>query len=66
MSNQIRINYEAVYSKTAELCRQLESEVREMEAGYRQTSLPLHGMNSRTNMVFMEAMEENQVLLDDN
>ena len=61
MSNQVHINYEAVYSKTAELRRQLESEVREMEAGYRQMHRPLQGMDSRTNIVFIETMEENQV-----
>ena len=61
MSSQIQINYEAVYTKVAELRCHIDTEVREMEAGYRQMRPALQGMGSRTNAIFIDAMDDNQV-----
>jgi len=60
MPRQIQVQYEAVYSKTAELRSRIESELQEMDTSYRQTESALHRLDSRTNAVLMETMRENQ------
>ena len=60
MSGQIQVQYEAVYSKTAELRQRIAAELQEMDETYRQTHSSLHRMDSRTNAVFMETMALNQ------
>jgi len=61
MSRQILINYEEVYSKTAELRQRIQAELREAEAAYRQAGQALRHLDGRTNAVFMESMEANRV-----
>jgi len=61
MSQEIRINYEEVYSKTAELRQRIQSELQEMEGAYRQAGSTLHSMDSRTNAVIIESMEANRI-----
>ena len=60
MSDQILVQYEAVYSKTAELRQRLEAELQEMDNAYHQCRASLHRMDSRTNAVLMETMEVNR------
>jgi len=60
MSQEIRINYEEVYAKTAELRQRIQSELQDMEATYRQTTSTLNQMDSRTNAVLLETMEQNR------
>jgi len=54
---EIKINYEAVYSKTAELRQQIQAELQEMETSYRQSNASLNKMDSRTNAELMYATE---------
>jgi len=60
MTGQILINYDAVYSKVAELRQYLESELREVDAVYRQAQQAMHGMSGKTQAAFVETMAENQ------
>ena len=60
MTQEIRINYEEVYSKTAECRQRIQSELREMETEYRHAQSALHRMDGSTNAAFMEAMVSNQ------
>ena len=60
MSREIRINYEEVYAKTAELRQRITTELREMDGTYRQCQSSLRRMDSRTNAEFIESMEINQ------
>ena len=59
MSDQILINYEAVYTKCRELRRRLQTEVRDMDGEYRQIQSSLRGMDSRTNAQMMTTVEAN-------
>ena len=61
MSTEIKINYEEVYSKTAELRHRLQSELREAEATYRQANQSLRRMDGKSNAEFMELMENNLI-----
>jgi len=58
--SEIKINYDAVYSKTAELRQRIQTDLREAEATYRHAQTDLRRMDSRTNAEFTEAMELNQ------
>ena len=60
MSNQIFINFNEVYSKTAELRQRIENELREMNMAYRQAQSDLRSMDGKTNAAFVETMAENQ------
>ena len=60
MSGKIHIQYEAVYSKVAELQSCIDAELSEMEGEYRQVQSCLQGMDGQTNAAFMEAMEANR------
>ena len=60
MTGEILVQYDAVYTKIAELRNRLNTELHEMDATYRQVRTMLRGMDGRTNAVFMETMEENQ------
>ena len=60
MTGQILINYDEVYSKTAEMRQRLESELMEMDTRYRQVQSILRGLDGKTNAVFIEAMRDNQ------
>ena len=61
MSREIRVQYEEVYSKTAELQRCIQVELQEMEASYHQATSSVHRMDSRTNAAFMEIMAANRL-----
>jgi len=61
MSNQILINYNEVYRKTAELRSQAINELRETTTAYRQIASSLRGMDSGTNFEIAEAMQSNQL-----
>jgi len=61
MSSQIKINYEAVYAKTAELHSRIEAEIHEMEAAYNNIQSDLHGMDGAANARAMEVMKQNQI-----
>ena len=60
MSNQILINYDEVYSKTRELRTRLSSELRDMNAEYRQIQSTIQRMDGRTNAEFAEVINANQ------
>jgi len=60
MSREIRINYEEVYAKAAELRQRITAELREMDAAYRQAQTSLRQMDSQTNAEFIESMRFNQ------
>ena len=60
MSGEIFIDYDAVYNKTAELRRRIESELNEMDATYRQVHSSLRRMDGKHNATFMETMNDNQ------
>jgi len=60
MSGEILIQYDEVYSKTAELRNRITSELRDMDTAYRQAQSSLRGMDGKTNAVLIEAMAENQ------
>jgi len=61
MSREIRINYNEVYTKTAELRQRIQGELNEMETSYRQANASLSRMDSRTNAVLIEAMDANRI-----
>jgi len=61
MSGEILINYDEVYRKTAEMCRNIETELREMDTAYRHVGSMLNRVvDGKTNAVFAQAMEVNQ------
>jgi len=60
MSNQIFINYDEVYRKTAELRRRAAEELREANTTYRQLASSLRRMDSSTNAEIEDAMQFNQ------
>jgi len=60
MSNQIFINYDAVYAKARELRTRLNTELRDMNAEYRQIQSTLGRMDSKTNTEFAEVIIANQ------
>jgi len=60
MSNQIFINYDAVYAKARELRTRLNTELRDMNAEYRQIQSTLGRMDSKTNAEFAEVILANQ------
>jgi len=60
MSEKIIIDYDAVYTKTAELRRHLEAELREMNNVYRHAHNALRHMSGKTHEHFVEAMTQNQ------
>jgi len=61
MPQEIRISYEEVYEKAAELRTRLTTELRELDTAYRQAQMTLRGLDSRTNAVYTEAMEANRI-----
>jgi len=60
MSGELKVNYEAVYSKTRELRQRLQSELREAQTTYRQAHTDLRRLDSSTNAELVEAMQINQ------
>jgi len=60
MSGQILINYDEVYTKTRELRRRIETELREMDATYRRAQSALNRMDGKTNAALIETMVENR------
>ena len=60
MSDVVQVQYEAVYSKTAELRQRLDTELQEMDNAYHQCRASLHRMDGRTNAVLQETMEVNR------
>ena len=60
MPNEIRISYEEVYTKTAELRGRIQSELQEVETAYRQANTALMRLDSRTNAVLVQAAESNR------
>jgi len=60
MSQEIRINYQEVYAKVAELRQRMESELQEMEGTYRQASTTLNQLDSQTNAALIETVEQNR------
>jgi len=60
MSNQIFINYDEVYSKTAALRRRAVDELREANTAYRQIASSLRRMDGSTNAEIEDAMQANQ------
>jgi len=61
MSNEIRINYQEVYTKVTELRQRLTAELREMDATYRQAQMSLRRLDSRTNAEYIESIEANRI-----
>ena len=61
MSNNFKINYTEVYSKTAELRNRIESELASMEGAYRQIQSDLNGLDGESNAALMDSMERNQI-----
>jgi len=61
MSQEIRINYQEVYTKTAELRQRIQTKLQEMENTYRQVNTGLNQMDSYTNAVLIETMEQNRL-----
>jgi len=57
---EMKINYEAVYSKTAEIRQRIQSELQEVETSHRQVNTSLTRMDSRTNAVLIEAIQSNR------
>ena len=60
MTGEIKINYEEVYSKTAELRQRLQDELRETESIYRQANQSIRRMDGKTNAEYTEAIAANQ------
>ena len=60
MPSEIKINYEAVFSKTLELRQRVQQELQEMENIYRQTSQTLRQLDGSTNAAYVESMEANR------
>jgi len=57
MTGQIKINYEAVYAKTAEILNRMHAELEDADSEYRQVRAILHGMDGSTNATLLEALE---------
>ena len=60
MQGEILVQYNEVYNQTAEMRQRIESELRDMDAVYRQATQSLRQMDSKTNGIFIEAMEDNR------
>jgi len=61
MSGEILIKYDEVYRKTAEMRRNVEAELQEMDTAYRHVHSSLNRfVDGKANAVFLEAMECNQ------
>lgn len=60
MSNQIFINFDEVYGKTAELRQRIDNELRELDMAYRQAQSDLRNMDGKANDAFVETIAENQ------
>ena len=60
MPGEILINYEEVHSKLSELRNIIESEVRDMNNAYRQTTFAASRMDGKANAVFAETILANQ------
>ena len=60
MSDQIFIDYEAVYTSCREWRRRLQTEVRDVDAEYRQIQSSLQNMDGRANAQMIEAVGANQ------
>ena len=58
---QIKIDYHGVYNKTRELQTRLQSELREMDAGYRHVQSRLQQLDGRTNAALIEVAAANQI-----
>ena len=58
--SEIRIQYEALYQKTAELRNRLTAELQEMNEAYRQCNTALRRMDGKTNATLMDTMVVNQ------
>ncbi|MCL2619508.1 MAG: hypothetical protein FWD97_01060 [Defluviitaleaceae bacterium] len=61
MSNQILIQYDEVYSKTAELRGRLETELFQLEETYRHLEVELQTFDGKASAAFGEAMKSNQL-----
>jgi len=61
MSDKISIQYDAVYTKVAELCNHIDGHLLEMESEYRNLQTCLQGMDSKTNATYCETMIQNQM-----
>jgi len=57
MSQEIRMDYNAVYKKTAELRKHLLSAINEMESEYRQIVSNLRGMDRRASEAIIKMIE---------
>lgn len=60
MSDQIFIDYEAVYTSCREWRRRLQTEVRDVDAEYRQIQSSLQNMDGRANAQMIEDVGANQ------
>lgn len=61
MSNQILINYEEVYNKTAEQRQRIQSELAELDAVYRRCQADLQSMDGRAYAEFVEVLSQNRM-----
>jgi hypothetical protein len=57
MSNQIKVNYEEVYNKTAELRQHITRELRDASTCYRQAGNQLRGMDGSANAEMIHSMQ---------
>ena len=57
---QVKLNYEAVYSRVRMLHSNLAAQLREMDTGYRNIQSSLRCMDSHTNAEIMATVEANQ------
>lgn len=60
MSNQILVQYDMVYNKTAQLRSRIEAELLTMNTAYNQACSSLQEMDGGTNAALSEAIEENR------
>ena len=60
MAGEILVNYEAVYTKTAELQQCVEAELSELDSTYRQVQSTLQNMDGGANGLLIETMLANQ------
>ena len=60
MSGQIKIDYNAVYSKIAELRNQMRAELLEANTAYRHALTSLNRMDGSANAEIMEAVQATQ------
>jgi len=60
MSSKITIQYEAVYTKTAEYRARIDAELHDIAACYRHIQEDLHGMDGATNAAYLTLMQENK------